>query len=203
MPGAKWFQGSKLNYAENLLKFRNDDNAIEYYCEDQLPRSITYNQLYKFVAQVSHAFKNLGLKKGDRVCAVMPNMPETVICMLAASSLGMIWSSCSPDFGAKGILDRFKQINPSILITVDGYFFKGKKYNIIDKILNVSETINSIENVVVVKGPSPRFAKTVTVNSARWPMGVDGFIVTFIYSVASISTSTEYAFEKEILFIVT
>jgi len=86
----------------------------------------------------------------------MPNMPETVICMLAASSLGMIWSSCSPDFGAKGILDRFKQINPSILISVDGYFFKGKKYDIIDKILNVSEAINSIENVVVINNISKK-----------------------------------------------
>ena len=154
MPGAKWFQNSKLNYAENLLKIKNDNYAIEYYCEDQNPKKITYNELYKMVAQVSFTFKKKGLKKGDRVCAVMPNMPETIICMLAATSMGLIWSSCSPDFGAKGILERFKQIDPSILITVDGYYFKGKKYEIIDKILNVSEKIDSIKNIILVNNIS-------------------------------------------------
>ena len=154
MPGAKWFQNSKLNYAENLLKIKNDNYAIEYYCEDQNPKKITYNELYKMVAQVSFTFKKKGLKKGDRVCAVMPNMPETIVCMLAATSMGLIWSSCSPDFGAKGILERFKQIDPSILITVDGYYFKGKKYEIIDKILNVSEQIDSIKNIILVNNIS-------------------------------------------------
>ena len=154
MPGAKWFPGSKLNYAENLLKFKNANNAIEYYCEDQESRVITYSELYRFVAQVSFTFKKLGLKKGDRVCAIMPNMPETIICMLAASSMGLLWSSCSPDFGGKSILERFKQIDPSILITVDGYYYKGKKYNILNKISDISEKINSIKNVILINNIS-------------------------------------------------
>ena len=110
MPGANWFLDSRLNFAENLLKFRANNIAIEFYNEDSRCKKITYKELYDYVAKVSFSFIKMGIKKNDRVAAVMPNIPETIICMLAASSIGAIWSSCSPEFGLKGILDRFEQI---------------------------------------------------------------------------------------------
>ena len=113
---SNWFLDSKLNFAENLLRYKTNDIAIEFINENNIHQKISYRDLYNQVAKVSYSFKKLGIKEGDRVAAVMPNIPETIICMLAASSIGAIWSSCSPDFGVKGILDRFKQINPKIFI---------------------------------------------------------------------------------------
>ena len=102
MPGAKWFSGAKLNFAENLLRYRDEHNAIIFYGEDQVRRRMTYSQLYDEVERIASALKNAGVQTGDRVAGFMPNMPETIIAMLAAASLGAIWSSCSPDFGIKG-----------------------------------------------------------------------------------------------------
>ena len=150
MPGAKWFQGARLNFAENLLRFQDDQTALIFYGESQVRRKLTYAQLYDQVARLAQSLKQMGIAPGDRVVGFMPNMPESIIAMLAATSLGATWSSCSPDFGIKGVLDRFGQIKPRVLFTADGYFFKGKRIDSLDRIAHILEDLPSIEKVVVV-----------------------------------------------------
>ena len=150
MPGARWFSGCKLNFAENLLRFRDDKIALIFKGEDSVRRTLTYKELYTATAQVAASLKKIGIKPGDRVVGFMPNMPESIIAMLAATSLGAVWSSCSPDFGIKGILDRFGQTKPRVLFTADGYFFKGKAIDSLARIKEIIKEIPSIEKVVVV-----------------------------------------------------
>ncbi|TGN13191.1 acetoacetate--CoA ligase [Leptospira ilyithenensis] len=141
---SKWFEGAELNFAENLLeKGKQEDIAILYLGEDGKKETLTYYRLKTEVLKLASYFKTLGVSKGDRVCGLVPNAPVSTIGMLAATSLGAIWSSASPDFGAKGILDRFEQIQPKVLLAVDGYFFKGKKISILDKVGEVSEKLAS------------------------------------------------------------
>jgi len=150
MPGAKWFEGARLNFAENLLRHRDEQTALIFYGEDRIRRKISYAQLYAAVARVADALKSLGVKAGDRVVGFMPNLPETVVAMLAATSMGAVWSSCSPDFGIKGVLDRFGQIQPKVLFTADGYFFKGKRLDSLERIAQITRQIPSIKQIVVV-----------------------------------------------------
>ncbi len=150
MPGAKWFEGASLNFAENLLRYRDDHPAIMAYAEDKPTRQMTYKELYQEVSRVAKGLKNLGITPGDRVVGYMPNIPETIIAMLAATSLGATWSSCSPDFGIKGVLDRFGQIKPRVLFTADGYSYKGKKIDSLSRVKEVLKQIDSVEKVVVV-----------------------------------------------------
>ena len=127
MPGAKWFSGARLNFAENLLRYRDDRLALIFKGEDQSSIKITYAELYDEVARLAKALKDAGVQTGDRVVGFMPNMPASIMAMLAATSIGATWSSCSPDFGIKGVLDRFGQIKPKVLFTANGYSFKGKR----------------------------------------------------------------------------
>ena len=150
MPGAKWFSGARLNFAENLLQYRDDQIALIFKGEEQESTSITYAQLYDEVARVAKSLKEAGVQVGDRVVGFMPNMPETIIAMLAATSLGATWSSCSPDFGIKGVLDRFGQIQPKVLFTANGYSFKGKHIDSLERISNILKELPSIEKLVVV-----------------------------------------------------
>jgi acetoacetyl-CoA synthetase len=150
MPGAKFFAGSKLNFAENLLRFKDDRIALIFRGEDTVRRTLTYSQLYEEVAQTAAALKAQGVGPGDRVVGFVPNMPESIIAMLAAASLGAVWSSCSPDFGIKGVLDRFGQTRPKVLFTADGYFFKGKPLSSIERIAGIVAELPSIEKIVVV-----------------------------------------------------
>jgi len=150
MPGAKFFTNSKLNFAQNLLQFRNDKAALVFRGEDSVRRTLTYNQLYDEVAKTAASLKAMGISKGDRVVGFVPNMPESIIAMLAAASLGAIWSSCSPDFGIKGVLDRFGQTRPRVLFTADGYYFKGKPLDSIQRIAGIVEELPSIEKIVVI-----------------------------------------------------
>ncbi len=150
MPGAKWFPGAKLNFAENLLKFRHDTQAIVAYDERGKQQTLTYAELYTKVAKLSAHLTQLGVKPGDRVAAFMPNVPETIIGMLAATSLGAVWSSCSPDFGLQGVLDRFGQIEPKVLLTTDGYFYAGKTLNSLEKLNPILQQITSIQHILVV-----------------------------------------------------
>ena len=145
----RWFIDSKLNYSENLLRYRNDNIAIYFFGENKVKNKITFNELYNNVAKVAHSFKKMGLKKGDRVAGFMPNIPEAVIAMLAAASIGAIWSSCSPDFGVEGVLDRFSQINPKVIISADGYYYKGKKINCIKKLNKIVNGLSTVENVII------------------------------------------------------
>jgi acetoacetyl-CoA synthetase len=150
MPGARWFEGARLNFAENLLSYTDDHIALIFRGEDQVRREVTYAELYDEVARVARSLKEAGVQKGDRVAGFMPNMPEAIIAMLAATSMGAIWSSCSPDFGIKGVLDRFGQIKPKVLFTANGYFFKGKDLDSLDRVSQILKEIPSIKKVVVV-----------------------------------------------------
>ncbi|MBI9084823.1 MAG: acetoacetate--CoA ligase [Desulfobacterales bacterium] len=150
MPGAQWFPGARLNFAENLLRFRDEQTALVFKGEDAVTRRLTYAHLYDEVARVAKSLRDMGVVTGDRVVGFMPNMPETVIAMLAAASIGATWSSCSPDFGIKGVLDRFGQIQPKVIFTADGYFFKGKRIDSLARIADILKDLASIEKVVVV-----------------------------------------------------
>ncbi len=150
MPGAKWFPGARLNFAENLLRYRDDQVALIFKGEDQNSVKMTYAELYDEVARVAASLKKSGVRVGDRVCGFMPNMPETIIAMLAATSMGAAWSSCSPEFGINGLLDRFGQIKPKVLFTANGYAFKGKRFDSLERISNTLKELPSIEKVVVV-----------------------------------------------------
>ena len=150
MPGAKWFDGSLLNYAENLLRYRDERIAIHFRGEDQVERSLSYSELYTEVAHAAYALKAAGVKRGDRVAGFIPNLPETIIAMLATASLGAIWSSSSPDFGIKGVLDRFSQIEPKIIFAADGYFYGGKHFDTLEKLGSILSELPTVEQVVIV-----------------------------------------------------
>jgi acetoacetyl-CoA synthetase len=150
MPGAHWFSGARLNFAENLLRFRDDRVALIFKGEGQASIRMTYAELYDEVARLARALRDAGVETGDRVVGFMPNMPAAMIAMLAATSIGATWSSCSPDFGIKGVLDRFGQIKPKVLFTADGYWFKGKKLDSLERIGNIIKELPSIAKVVVV-----------------------------------------------------
>lgn len=149
MPGAKWFPGARLNFAENLLKYRDDKVAIIFKGEGNASEKITYWGLYNETAKLAKSMKEIGVKPGDRVAGFMPNMPETVTAMLAASSLGAIWSTCSPDFGARGALDRFGQIKPKVLFTSDGYWYKGNRFDSLERVSEIAKGLPSLEKIVV------------------------------------------------------
>jgi acetoacetyl-CoA synthetase len=151
MPGAKWFQGAELNFAENLLRFSDSGTAIISSREDAPTIKISYAKLNKIVSSVANGLKNLGITKGDRVAGFITNIPEAVIAMLAAASIGAIWSSCSPDFGLQGVLDRFGQIKPKILFAIEEYNYNGKPIDCRDKIHQVVEKIPDIEKVISIR----------------------------------------------------
>lgn len=151
MPGAKFFPDAKLNFAENLLKRDDDSDALIFWGEDKVKTRISWCDLNIAVSKFSQALRAQGVGKGDRVCGYMPNMPETVIAMLATATIGATWSSASPDFGVQGVEDRFGQIEPKVMITVDGYYYNGKSHDIREKVRDVVERIPSIQTVVLVK----------------------------------------------------
>ncbi|MEW6351676.1 MAG: acetoacetate--CoA ligase [Thermodesulfobacteriota bacterium] len=150
MMGAKWFTGSRLNFAENLLRFRDDQTALVFKAEGRDTVRITYAELFDQVARMAKALRDAGVVTGDRVAGYVPNVIETVVAMLAVTSIGAIWSSCSPDFGVKGVLDRFGQIEPKVIFSADGYFYNGKSHDSVGRIGEIVSQIPSIEKVVVI-----------------------------------------------------
>jgi len=150
MPGTRWFTGSMLNFAENLLRRRDDKQALVFWGEDKKKTTLSYGELWDRVAGLAYAMRDSGVTIGDRVAAFMPNMPETVIAMLATTSIGAIWSSCSPDFGINGVLDRFGQIKPKILFTADGYFYKGKAIDSLRRLEGILGELPDLQRVIVV-----------------------------------------------------
>ena len=150
MPGAKWFDGATLNFAENMLRYQDEKVAICFYGEKGNQISLTYNELYSQVARIANSLRNMGIKKNDRVAGLMPNIPETIVAMLATSSIGAIWSSCSPDFGIKGVLDRFSQIEPKVIFTTSGYQYNGKHIDCLEKLKNILSDLPSIKKTVIV-----------------------------------------------------
>jgi len=150
MPGARWFPEARLNFAENLLRRRDPATAIVFWGEDRIKSRISYAELHDEVSRLAQALRAAGVKSGDRVAAYMPNLPGTVIAMLAATSLGAIWSSCSPDFGVQGVLDRFGQIEPKVLFAADGYFYNGKTIDVIGRLKDIAENLPSLQKIIVV-----------------------------------------------------
>jgi acetoacetyl-CoA synthetase len=150
MPGATWFPEATLNFAEHLLRYRDEHPAIISYLENGERRTLTYAELFDQVSRVAAFFRQQGISKGDRVAGFMPNVQESVIAMLAATSLGATWSSCSPDFGMQGVLDRFGQIAPSLLIAADGYYYNGKRVDCLEKTATIVSHLPSLKKVLVV-----------------------------------------------------
>ncbi len=149
MPGSKFFPKGKVNYAENMLSGDALGPAIVFKSEDKIRKEVSWKELKVQVAALANFLKIQGVTKGDRVAAYMPNMPETVIIMLATSSIGAIFSSASPDFGVEGVLDRFGQIEPKILLTTDGYWYNGKEINITKKVTEVVEALPSLQKIII------------------------------------------------------
>jgi acetoacetyl-CoA synthetase len=156
MPGAHWFPQGRLNYAENLLRRRDRSPAIVFWGEDRLKSTVTCAELYSEVSRLAQALREADVKPGDRVAGYMPNVPGTVIAMLATASLGAVWSSCSPDFGAQGVLDRFGQIAPRVLFAADGYFYNGKTVDVLPRLAEIAERLPSVERIIVVPYTQPR-----------------------------------------------
>ena len=149
-PGSRWFPDARLNFAENLLRFADDAVAIVAVLEDGRRRTLTYRELAAETAAFAEFLKRLGIEQGDRVAGWLPNVPEAVIAMLATASMGATWSSCSPDFGVEGALDRFGQIAPKVLIACDGYHYGGKRFDVRDRAMTVRNAVDSIEHVLWV-----------------------------------------------------
>jgi acetoacetyl-CoA synthetase len=150
MPGARWFPGARLNFAENLLRHQDSRPAIIGWTEDGRRSEISHRDLHRRVAELASALRTDGVGPGDRVAAVLPHAPETIIAMLAATSLGAVWSSCSPDFGAQGILDRFGQIEPKVLFVVGGYRYNGKVQDIRSKLDEIRRRLPTVARTVVL-----------------------------------------------------
>ncbi len=150
MPGARWFPEARLNFAENLLRSRDDSDAMVFWGEDRVKNRLSHGDLYRQVAHFAAALREMGVEPGDRVAAWMPNLPETIVVMLAAASIGAIFSSASPDFGVQGVLDRFGQIEPKVLVAVDGYYYNDKIVDCMERLAAITDGLPSVKRVVVV-----------------------------------------------------
>ncbi|MBP1714892.1 MAG: acetoacetate--CoA ligase [Deltaproteobacteria bacterium] len=168
MPGAKWFSGARLNFAENLLRFRDNRPAFIFRGETRRRLTMTYAELHATVARLARSLRELGLKPGDRVAAYMPNMMETAIAMLASASIGATWSSCATDLGSQAALDRLGQIEPKVLFTVDGYYYKGKPFSSLENAAEIARGIPSLQKVIVASYVDQPAAGSTIPNSVRW-----------------------------------
>jgi acetoacetyl-CoA synthetase len=168
MPGAKWFSGARLNFAENLMRYRDDRPAFIFKGETQKYARLTYRELHQTVARLAKSLRELGVKPGDRVAAYMPNMMETAIAMLAATSVGAAWSSCATDIGSQAALDRLGQIEPKVLFTVNGYYYKGKAFSSMANAAEVAKGIPSLRKVVVASYPDEKPDLGQIANAVRW-----------------------------------
>ncbi|HYL01616.1 MAG TPA: acetoacetate--CoA ligase [Steroidobacteraceae bacterium] len=173
MPGARFFPGARLNFAENLLKFADDKEALIFRNERGTRRALCGRELRAEVARVAAGLSAAGVAAGDRVAGYLPNLPEACIAMLATASIGAVWSSCSPDFGVHGVLDRFGQIQPKVLFTADGYFYAGKTLDSLAPIAEVLEKLPHIERVVVIPyvAAQPQLARlgAAAARASHWP----------------------------------
>ena len=166
----RFFPDARLNYAKNLLKKNNEKKSIIFKSENGYKTALSWENLNLNVTQVSNWMKSNGIKKGDRVAAYLPNIPETVIAYISTSALGAVWSSCSPDFGTAGVIDRFSQIDPKVLFVGDKYFYNGKKINILERIPEVLNKVSSINKVVVVPYPGTEIekSKNIKIETHHW-----------------------------------
>ena len=150
MPGAKFFPDARLNFAENLLRKRDDSPALIFQAEDQVKRQMSWAELYDAVSVLAQALTDFGVRPGDRCAGFVPNMPETVVAMLATTSLGAVWTSCSPDFGVNGVLDRFGQTKPKILFTADGYHYNGRAHDSLGRVAEFTASLPTLEKIIVL-----------------------------------------------------
>jgi acetoacetyl-CoA synthetase len=171
MPGAKWFEGARLNFAENLLsKDQGDKTALYFRSETIRERTLSWKELRESVASVAYSLRKLGVKPGDRIASFMPNIPETMIAFLASASVGAIWSSCSPDFGTKSVVDRFKQIEPKVLFAVDGYHYNGKAFDKTSVVAELQKELGtSLEHTILVPYVEKNSFDEPLVNTIQWP----------------------------------
>jgi len=170
--GPRWFPDADLNFAENLLRFTDEEPALASWNEEGLQRTVSYRELKDAVGTMGRALKTAGVVPGDRVAALLPNIPEAVIAMLAATSLGAIWSSCSPDFGAQGVMDRFGQIEPKILFAANGYLYNGKEIDLMPRLRQIAFRIPTLEHVIV----TPYRKRTIELDGVRHGTLWDPFI---------------------------
>jgi acetoacetyl-CoA synthetase len=186
MPGARWFPEARLNFANNLLRARDDADALVFWGEDKVRRRMSWRALYALVSRMAQAFAAAGVKKGDRVAGYLPNLPEAIAATLASASLGAIWSSCSPDFGVQGVLDRFGQIEPKLLLCADRYLYGGKEFSTVDKVGEILGQLPSVTRCVVIPYDAEAPERT---GAAALPRGVtlEDFIAPF--------AATDIAFE--------
>jgi len=149
-PGTNWFPGAELNFAENLLRYRDNRTAFLFKRETRPSVSVSYEELYRTVGQLADALRSRGVAVKDRVVAYMPNMTETAVAMLACTSIGATWASCGAELGVQAVIDRFSQIGPKVLFAVDGYLYKNKPFNILPQVKAVAEAVSSIEQVIII-----------------------------------------------------
>ncbi|MEL6783379.1 MAG: acetoacetate--CoA ligase [Pseudomonadota bacterium] len=149
MPGAQFFPDAQISYAQNMLRRTGPDQAIVFRSENGAQRHLSWDALRALVSRLQQAFRAAGVKAGDRIAAMVPNVPETIACMLAANSLGAIWSSCSPDFGVQGVLDRFTQIEPTLFVACDGYWYAGKEIDIGEKLTEIIPALGARQTVLI------------------------------------------------------
>lgn len=167
-PGANWFPGARLNFAENLLRDRSERIAFVFRGETQVTKTMTYAELYDVVARLAKSLRGLGVAAGDRVVGYMPNMMETAIAMLAAASIGAVWSSCATDIGPSAALERLGQVQPKVMFTADGYFYKGKTFDTLEHAAQVARGIPSLQKVVVVSYTREQIEVSNVSNAVRW-----------------------------------
>jgi acetoacetyl-CoA synthetase len=149
MPGAQFFPDARLNYAENLLRRRDDAPALIFQAEDKVRRELSWRELYDSVSRLAQALREFGVGPGDRCAGFIPNSPDAIIAMLATTSLGAVWTSCSPDFGDNGVLDRFGQVEPTVLFTADGYFYNGKAHDSRSRVASFIGELPSVRKIIV------------------------------------------------------
>ncbi len=167
--GPRWFTGARLNFAENLLRYRDDDReALIFWNERGRQRSLTFRALSAEAARIAGGLRAAGVRPGDRVAGYLPNIPETVVAMLATASLGAVWSSCSPDFGTRGVLDRFGQIEPKVLVVADGYLYGGQELDRLDRVREISTALPSVVRVLVVPHLREEPEIGAIRNGSRW-----------------------------------
>ncbi len=178
LPGATWYPDGRLNFAQNLLRERDDADALVFWGEDRVRRRLSRRDLHDLVSRISQALAAAGVRKGDRVAGYLPNLPESIAATLAAASLGAIWSSCSPDFGVQGVLDRFGQIEPKVLFCADRYLYAGKEFSTLDKVGAILAQLPSVERCVVIPYDS---ASIDAAGAAAVPNGVtlEAFIAPY------------------------
>jgi len=168
MPGARFFPDARLNFAENLLRHRHGSDALVFRGEEKVRRRLTAGELYDEVSRMQQALAAAGVEAGDRVAAFMPNMPETIVAMLAAASLGATFTSCSPDFGVQGVLDRFGQVEPRVLVCCDGYYYNGKSVETLARIAEIVKQLPTVKRIVVVPYISQKPAVDAVANAVPW-----------------------------------